>query len=446
VCGANMADEVSTNDYIRALSNLMRTLFLTDPILVSGGNIPIDSFVGRREELKRLYDQFESRVGTRTIVIGDTGVGKTSFVNYALYSIKDKYFIPKPINVLGEWKSEDFLINTLVVIANEIKKEGNEGIDDDILKKLESVTELNRVNMESHGIQLPFALGGLNSGKGTSNPENTPYTSLEELFKLIITQIFTKQDKETIIVYDNLENLLNYVNPKEYLAKIKQIFNDIRDTFQEIPNAHFVLIGNSDIDDVIQQEEMHRVYTTFTEPIYLKPMKLNEISEILKNRLEFLKPGEGMQKPYDDEVLATLYDVYDGNIRDILKRLDTAVRLYIYDKSVILTIDKLINIFNDELNENFLNNNLHDRDKKILYAIANANRGETTIKNISESKSTGVTRENIRVAISNELKNVVSKWTDGKDDFLSISPEMRWKILNLLDINDLKRKRLNIKH
>ncbi|NOQ55355.1 MAG: hypothetical protein GQ477_00965 [Nanohaloarchaea archaeon] len=50
--------------------------FSTSPILVLGGSLPIDCFVGRTKNINRLGKLFASKGGSRTLVFGDVGVGK----------------------------------------------------------------------------------------------------------------------------------------------------------------------------------------------------------------------------------------------------------------------------------------------------------------------------------------------------------------------------------
>ena len=68
--------------------------FSTAPILVKGGVIPLDCFVGRDEQIKQLGKIFGSRGGSRILISGDVGVGKTSFVNIVRRHAIDMGFFP----------------------------------------------------------------------------------------------------------------------------------------------------------------------------------------------------------------------------------------------------------------------------------------------------------------------------------------------------------------
>ena len=49
--------------------------FSTSPLLVKGGSLPIDCFVGRKERIKRLSRIIASKGGSRILIYGDVGVG-----------------------------------------------------------------------------------------------------------------------------------------------------------------------------------------------------------------------------------------------------------------------------------------------------------------------------------------------------------------------------------
>ncbi|MCL5413226.1 MAG: ATP-binding protein, partial [Candidatus Marsarchaeota archaeon] len=273
-----MADDGLDYSDIWELYGLSENPFSTNPLLVRGGIIPITCFIGRGNELVRINKQFRSKGGSRTMIVGDVGVGKTSFVNYARYLAKEKYFSPiKEIHVQETWNSEDFLTNSLFAILNTLTIEGNTGwLDKDTLKQVESVAMLNRISAVGGGLTATV-IGG-NYNQETSNPANIPFMALEDLFVSVVNQIYDKQHKETIIHYNNLENLQE--------KSVKRIFENLRNTFQT-SHVHFVFIGNLVVDGIIQS--IPRVSSIFSEHITLETMTLSEITEILETRLEKMK-------------------------------------------------------------------------------------------------------------------------------------------------------------
>ena len=55
--------------------------FFTEPLEIDGSPIPVESLVGRNEEKRAISSLIRMGGGTRFIVFGEPGVGKTSLVN-----------------------------------------------------------------------------------------------------------------------------------------------------------------------------------------------------------------------------------------------------------------------------------------------------------------------------------------------------------------------------
>src|SRR3989339_1274157 len=117
--------------------------FSISPILVMGGAVPIDSFVGRGEHIKRLSRIIGSKGGSRTFVYGDIGIGKTSFVNVIRSSAFEKGFFThfKEITTQDKWGADEFVLNTLSAIYSTLKLLKEKPISEDIYRKLESLFE-----------------------------------------------------------------------------------------------------------------------------------------------------------------------------------------------------------------------------------------------------------------------------------------------------------------
>ncbi len=96
-------------------------------ILVLGGTIPIESFVGREEQTTRLKKILGAKGGSRTLVYGDVGVGKTTFVNVIRAQAYNRgFFTPfKEIAVIDGWGVDEFITNTLGAFYTSCKLLGD---------------------------------------------------------------------------------------------------------------------------------------------------------------------------------------------------------------------------------------------------------------------------------------------------------------------------------
>ena len=182
--------------------------FSTAPILVVGGTIPIESFVGRGEHVKRLKKVLGAKGGSRTLVYGDVGVGKTTFVNVVRsQAMKTGFFTPfKEIDVYSEWDSDALIKNTLAAIFATMKLIQKKPISDVTYAKLQHLVELEF--KERHMAATVVGIGGGYGSDITPNTEPTTFI-LQNFFQEIISEIFKNTKKEVIIHYNNLELLPN---------------------------------------------------------------------------------------------------------------------------------------------------------------------------------------------------------------------------------------------
>lgn len=393
--------------------------FSTSPLLVRGGTLPIDSFVGREEQLRRLFKIFGSRGGSRILVCGDVGVGKTTFVNYARnHALQKGFFTPfKEIGIQGYWDTDQFILNTLAGMYATIKllKEDQWPIEKSDYKKLESLLEVGSKDMEA-GVSI--AGFGANYGRQTRQPGQLPTLTLENLFQEITQKIVQKTGKDMIIHYNNLELL--------HESSIIKIFNNLRDLMQ-MPNIHYVFVGNLTVKSIFQS--MPRISSILSDtPIIIDNLKKEEIEEIIKIRMDKMRIGKDLNyvTPYKPEALKTLYDVYEGNIRDILNSLSTAITEISKETPVILDQPLLSKTLKSVVEKRYLAG-LSKRAKEVL--LETVKHKEITNKELSEQ--TKIARTNISTYLKQLEANgcIYLHRKEGKDKYWSIDPKIKWLLL-----------------
>ena len=75
--------------------NLVRNPYFTEPLTIEGSIVPIDTLVGREKEKEEITSSIALGGGTRFLVTGEAGVGKTSLVNYVRAKArKELFFTP----------------------------------------------------------------------------------------------------------------------------------------------------------------------------------------------------------------------------------------------------------------------------------------------------------------------------------------------------------------
>jgi len=368
---------------------------------------------------------------TKSVVYGETGVGKTSFVNYILHEMKDKLFFAQ-VNVKSDWTAQLFLINTLSAILDAIEERGDKNwLDKKTFKELESVVKLNRVSGIGGGLSLGAISGNYN--QETSNPQEIPVDQLERLFEKIANQIYNNRHEEIIIVYDDLNNLLNGDGSKnskeeELIENFKKVFDDLKTTFQT-KYVHFIFIGDYITDLTIQVTSIRDIISK--PSIFIPVMKRDEIISVIEHRVEVMrKKSQKSLKPlYEKSVLETLYDIYGGNIRNILTRLNDF--FISHAPGEFITKDILGKNLLEEAKQQFQELNIsrrHNKIKQIMIFLAGRKEAKTgnITKAVGSNNSSNVVRY-----MEKDLHGLVRQTRKtAKDRYWALNPEIKWLIKN----------------
>lgn len=392
--------------------------FSTSPLLVKGGSLPIASFVGREELIKRLGKIISSKGGSRSFVYGDVGVGKTSFVNFVRYkALEQGFFTPfKEIAIQETWSPEDFVLNTLSAIYATLKISEDNPLKPELFEKLESLMAVCTTEV-SAGISI--AGSGANYGRSKKHALKLTNIGLQSFFEEIIKDIINHTKKDIIIHYNNLELL-----PE---ARIRHVFDNLRDFFQ-IPNVHFIFIGNLTTHGILQS--LPRVSSIFSDtPLHVETLTLEQIKQIIEKRFQELKI-EGLHYfiPYTDECLKKLYQLMEGNIRYILNSLSTAVLEATQEKPVQIDEYELAVTLKQVLDKRYLTNVTH-REKEVLLEIVK----HKEVTNKALSSKLNIQRSNI----SQYLKDLETagciflRRKNGKDKFWAAEHRIKWALLEV---------------
>lgn len=396
--------------------------FFIEPLLLFGGNLDLKlGFVGREDDIRRLQNLIGSSGGSRVLVSGDVGVGKTTFVNYVrAMAPKNKFFTPlKEIAVQPEWTGSDFILNTISSIYYTIKRRTDidkKLLSKEFVQKMELLVDI--VERKDRDFSLSILGNGFGAGRATSiNIPNLTNHSLQMFFEEILEELKKLGYTEFIFHYNNLE----IIEPKT----LKRIFNSIRD-FIQIKNVNFIFIGDLGVPHVINQ--IKRVSSIMSEtPIILENLSIKQIRELLDKRIKYLTADTLVPtKPYKDEVISKLYYLYDGNLRFILNSLSTAFKELVRDNAIILDNDTLIKVLSETGKKRWLNK-LTDAEKEVLFLILD----EKEITNGNIAKKLGKKKQNMSKA-TNKLLDVCAikvKRIDGKEKFFSVEHSVKWFLL-----------------
>jgi len=418
------------------LYGLRTNPFFTEPLLLFGGEIDLRvGFVGREEEVRRLRNIFGSG-GSRIIVYGDVGVGKTTLVNYVRAVMpSNSFFTPlKEIAVQPEWNGGDFILNTLASIYYTIKRRSDLNkafLSSEIIRKLELLVDI--VERKDRNISLNIGIVGGGAGSTTTiNLPNLTIHSLQVFFEQVVEEIKKMGFKELILHYNNLDIF--------EAQSLQKIFNSIRD-FIQTKDVNFVFIGDLAVPQIINQ--MKRVSSIMSDSsIFIENLSLQNLQKLLDTRINHLSAsGLVPIKPYEDSVVSKLYTLYDGNLRFVLNSLSTAFNEMVVDSPLILNQELLMKVLPEASKRRWLNK-LTELERDVLFFILD--EGETNNKKIASTL--GKQKQNISKITNKllQLNTIKIKKMEGKEKFFSVVHSIRWILLDKDVKASKKQKGINI--
>lgn len=402
------------------LYGLKANPFSTNPLLVKGGMIPIECFYGRKEELERIKKMFRSGGGTRILVIGSPGVGKTTFVNFArAKAIENKFFSPFPeIRVEQEWNADDFVLNTLFAIYSTLNLIEEKDKAKKLIEKLKPLVDFYEIKDREYSISVMGSGGGYGESRSLYKP---PITSsfLLKVFQETVDELKKLGHREIILHYNNFELLV------EDEKRLKSLLNNIRD-FLQTPNIHFIFVGNEAFASLFHT--IPRVSAIFQDtPIKLNPLSLEEMNSIIEKRIEVLRiPHLNVVKPCTNDAVKLLYDVYDGNTRAIFNSLSTAILETVKDAPLTLNQEQIKAILISIAKKRFIAN-VSPTMQKVVLALLKMGSGT----NKTLSKKLGIIPQNTSKYLKelSESGCVFLVRSEGKERFYTVSDWIKWLAL-----------------
>ncbi|MBI5047217.1 AAA family ATPase [Candidatus Micrarchaeota archaeon] len=399
------------------LYGLRANPFSTNPLLVKGGILPLDCFYGRNDELNRIAKMFRSEGGTRMLIVGEPGVGKTTLVNFARSkAIENGFFSPfQEIKVQSEWTGDDLILNTLCAIYSTLKLLGENPDTKKLVEKLKHIVDLYEIKDRDFSVNA-FGTGlGYDEARTVYKPSMTSSFILE-LFQESIEDLKKAGYREIILHYNNFELL------EEDEGRLKNLLNQIRD-FLQTPNVHFIFVGSKGLPAILQG--IPRVSAIFQDtPIKLDSISKTDLLSVIEKRIEVLKiPNLNTVKPCTNNAVLLLYKIYDGNMRAIFNSISTAILETVKDTPITLD-DKHVKAVLSTVAKKRFTSKLSPAMQKVLNALIEA--GEATNKQLSEK--TGMAPQNISKYLK-DLSNascVFMLRSEGKEKFYAASDWVKW--------------------
>jgi hypothetical protein len=278
-------------------------------------------FVGRVEEAKRLILQTSGTKGGIVTVEGKVGVGKTSFVNAAQYDLSNIHtlgLLPsfETIDITGESEIGGLLLSTLSNATYAVERLHGKSVTDktEAFKRGKELVE--RSSHVGWGAQITlFGVGGGVSRQETATtPPSIILPTIIQTFDRFTESVVDKLNRKGIIIpLNNFDNLSE--------TDIISLLNRARDVALLRPRTWWILIGPPGMFSLLESKARRISEIITGEPISLNPLSLAEVHQAIDLRIKKLRLERNVKPPIPSTVVDLLYEVSNGEIRYIFKRL-----------------------------------------------------------------------------------------------------------------------------
>jgi hypothetical protein len=310
--------------------------YFATPIDVSAEGC--DLFVGRGEEVRRLINKWDEPAGCVTIIGGNIGTGKTSFLNVCQYlSLSGKqqfgltYDPPRLLPAFDKVQVEpttddrDLLTRILWAAARSVK-EACERLE---LDTPPSCAELSHwlgttVSSQTHGSTGGMTIAGTGFQAGSTSastlraPSDLTVEVLGSKLATLAKEVSTLAPYRGIVVaLDNIELVDSEV--------LIELLNRYRDTLFATPNVWWVLIGQRGLFDLIGAESPRVAQRIKGTETTLEGLSWEDFHLAVGVRMGHFRTRPDAIGPLSDELLRLLFDASAGEIRNVFKMADQIV-------------------------------------------------------------------------------------------------------------------------
>lgn len=310
--------------------------YFATPIAISKEGA--DLFVGRADEVRRMVAKWDERDGCVTIVGGNVGTGKTSFLNvcqYLCWAERREFglsYQPQPlapsfekVQLEEQFTDAELLVRVLrscavsVVKACDKEPHGAPGEATSVLAWLDE-TRSSYGHSTQGGVTLAgtgFTVGSSES-VGVRRPGELPTDALMGRLESLVRAVReSTRFRGVIVAIDNIETVAS--------EHVIGVLNRYRDTLFSIAGVWWVLIGQRGLFDLIDAEAprvSQRIKGTETT---LEGLSWEDFNLAVQARIDQYRLRQDAIAPVGEKMLKMLFDASAGEIRYVFKMADEIV-------------------------------------------------------------------------------------------------------------------------
>ncbi|MDB4915253.1 MAG: hypothetical protein JWM95_2897 [Gemmatimonadetes bacterium] len=284
---------------------------------------PLNLFVGRRTELKRLLDGIHGagENSSRQAVAGAPGVGKTTLVKeLKALALENGYLATDElVPILGDDTPERLFGRVLSVLYDTILANRPNSGDNPAMQAAQVLVRVARLGTGGASISA-FGIGaGVTKGVSISAPKELLLDG-PRVMRDLMTMVRASDAQGVLLHLNNLENL-----SESDAVRAGSILRDLRDLMLLHGGLHYVFVGTTDAVSITvgSQPQMRSIVST----LVLEPLAVSDVHLMLAARYRHLRVEDHapVRSPIDDEAVSTLYEFFRGDLRGLLKALEDGV-------------------------------------------------------------------------------------------------------------------------
>jgi len=292
-----------------------------DPRPLSVSHEDRELMIGRNEENRKFATLSSNNHGV-IIVEGNIGVGKTSFVNATQYDLSKRGFLPshQTIEVKENMEPSNLVLSALsnLVYSLEVVKGRDANTKDASLREGKQLVANTVKGGWGGQLSILGTGGGVQRQETIQQPPtmiiNTAVQTLDRWMEKAREKFSYRAGS---VVINNLDRLLD--------QELVELLNRARDMVLLRPNILWILIGKIGTFTTLEAQA-RRVSEVITgQPILLKPLALEKVHEAIRVRVKKFTIRKEAKFPLESKFVDLLYEVSQGEIRFIFKRLTDIV-------------------------------------------------------------------------------------------------------------------------